>query len=76
MLDWLVEEGIGEHRALGYAGEVVAARIDWPGALAAGLIEDARLTLRMAGTRRGSPALPMGRKPSSTICPAMPARAR
>jgi hypothetical protein len=54
MLDWLVEEGIGEHRALGYAkGEVVAARIDWPGALAAGLIEDARLTLRMAGTRRG-----------------------
>jgi hypothetical protein len=53
-MDWLVEEGIGEHRALGYsAGEVVAARLDWPGALAAGLVEDARLILRHAGTKRG-----------------------
>ena len=52
--EWLVEEGIGEHRALGYAGgEVVAARLDWPGGLAAGLVEDARLVVRLAGTRRG-----------------------
>jgi hypothetical protein len=54
MSEWLVEEGIGEHRALFYAGgEVVAARLDWPGALAAGLIEEARLAARLAGTRRG-----------------------
>ncbi|MDE1914678.1 MAG: ribonuclease [Sphingomonadales bacterium] len=53
-MEWLVEEGIGEHRALGYrAGEVVAARVDWTGTLAAGLIEEARLTLRLTGTRRG-----------------------
>lgn len=54
MSAWLVEEGIGEHRALFYdGGEVVAARLDWPGPLAAGLIEEARLVLRLAGTRRG-----------------------
>lgn len=53
-MGWEIEEGIGEHRALLYAdGEVVAARLDWPGTLAAGLIEDARLIVRMAGTRRG-----------------------
>jgi ribonuclease G len=53
-IEWLVEEGIGEHRALGFAGgEVVAARLDWPGALAAGLVEDARLIQRLSGTRRG-----------------------
>jgi len=53
-MEWLVEQGIGEDRALGYKdGQVVAARLDWPGMLAAGQIEDARLTTRLAGTRRG-----------------------
>lgn len=60
-MEWLVEEGIGEHRALGYrAGEVVAARVDWPDTLSPGLIEEARLSLRLAGTRRGMARLASG----------------
>lgn len=52
---WLVEEGIGEHRAVRIErGEIVAARLDWPGRLAAGLVEDAVLTARTAGSSRGT----------------------
>jgi len=52
---WLVEEGIGEHRAiLLQAGSIVAARVEWPGALAAGQIEDALLIARAAGSSRGT----------------------
>lgn len=55
MAEWLVEEGIGEHRAvLAEAGEIVAARIDWPGGLVAGQVEDAVLVARTAGSNRGS----------------------
>ncbi|QGN53247.1 ribonuclease E/G [Novosphingobium sp. Gsoil 351] len=55
MAEWLVEEGIGEHRAaLFEAGEIVAARIDWPGGLVAGQVEDAVLIARTAGANRGS----------------------
>jgi len=54
LAEWLVEEGIGEHRALQVEGDhVVAARIEWPGSLAAGLVEDARLVQFDPTARRG-----------------------
>ena len=53
--DWLIEQGIGEERALRLvAGEVIAAQVYWPGRLAAGQIEDAVLIARRAGSRRGT----------------------
>lgn len=52
---WQVEEGIGEHRAIRLeGGEIAAARIDWPGKLAPGQVEDAVLIARRAGSRRGT----------------------
>jgi hypothetical protein len=52
---WLVEEGIGEQRAIRLdGGAIAAARLDWPGALAAGQIEDAVLVARAAGAKRGT----------------------
>jgi hypothetical protein len=55
MAEWLVEEGIGEHRAvLVENGEIVAARLHWPGRLTAGLVEDAVLISRTAGSPRGT----------------------
>ena len=55
LAEWLVEEGIGEHRAIRLDGDrIVAARVEWPGELAAGLVEDAVLVSRAAGSRRGT----------------------
>lgn len=55
MAEWLVEEGIGEHRAvLVEGGEIIAARLDWPGPLKAGLVEEAVLLSRTAGSIRGT----------------------
>ena len=52
---WLVEEGIGEHRAiLLEGGEIIAARLDWPGALATGHVDDAVLVSKSAGSTRGT----------------------
>jgi len=52
---WYLEEGIGEDRAIRLDGDrIVAARIEWPGELAAGLVEDAVLVSRSAGNRRGT----------------------
>ncbi len=53
--EWLVEEGIGEDRAIRLdSGAIAAARIEWPGRLAAGQVEDAVLISRSAGSPRGT----------------------
>lgn len=55
MADWLVEEGIAEHRAVRMDGDaIIAARIDWPGSLAAGWVVEAKLVARTAGSGRGT----------------------
>lgn len=61
MADWLVEEGIGEHRAiLVSGGRARAARLEWPGRVAAGLVIDAVLASRAKGSPRGTVRLPGG----------------
>jgi hypothetical protein len=60
-MEWLIEEGIGEHRAvLMSGGEVIAARLDWPGRTGAGQVVDAILIYRPTGSRRGVVRLPGG----------------
>ena len=55
MAEWLVEQGIGEHRAIRLAGGTIdAALVDWPGPLAAGQVADAVLIARSAGSPRGT----------------------
>lgn len=52
--EWLIEEGIGERRALLVEGErVLAAKLMWPGELAAGARVAGKLTAKLKGTRRG-----------------------
>ncbi|WP_114520430.1 ribonuclease E/G [Altererythrobacter sp. ZODW24] len=54
-MTWYVEAGIGEARAIEVvAGQIVAARLDWPGGLVAGQIEDATLISRKSGSKRGT----------------------
>ena len=55
MAEWLVEEGIGEERAiLVDDGAIRAARLYWPGKLAAGQVEDAVLASRHKSSARGT----------------------
>ncbi|AKH42086.1 hypothetical protein FHS61_002380 [Altererythrobacter atlanticus] len=55
MAEWLVEDGIAEERAiLLHNDEILAARIEWPGCLKAGQVEDAVLLSRRAQSSRGT----------------------
>lgn len=61
MAEWLVEQGIGEDRAVRIEGaEIRAARVEWPGSSKAGEITEARLVARTAGSSRGMVRLPSG----------------
>lgn len=61
MAEWLIEEGIGEARALLVdGGEVLAAKLFWPGELRAGGTYSARLTNKIGGSRRGTATLENG----------------
>lgn len=63
MPEWLVENGIGEQRAILLdQGEIAAARIQWPGQLAAGQVEDARLISRVSGSTRGTARFSSGQE--------------
>ena len=54
MAEWLVEEGIGEDRAVLLDGDhIIAARIRAKGAMAAGQVAEARLVSRTKGSARG-----------------------
>ncbi|WP_240782132.1 ribonuclease [Qipengyuania sediminis] len=53
--EWLIEEGIGEHRAvLMERGRIAEARLVWPGQVLAGSVVEARLIARAAGSSRGT----------------------
>lgn len=61
LAEWLIEQGIGETRALLVEGEQVrAARLLRPGELAAGTRTTGKLTAKLKGTRRGLALLENG----------------
>jgi hypothetical protein len=71
LAEWLVEQGIGEERALLVdGGEAVAARVHWPGGLAAGQVEDAVLTHFDPARRRGTARFASGEEALAAKLPA------
>ncbi len=61
MAEWLVEQGIGETRAVRLeGGEIAQARVAWPDELAAGAVVEARLVARSRGSARGTAELADG----------------
>lgn len=61
MPEWLVEQGIGEERAiLVYQGEIMAARVVWDEPWRASAVVEVRLLSRIPGTRRAVVRLPDG----------------
>lgn len=58
---WLIEEGIGETRSLIVKrGEVLAAKLIWPGECVAGQVHEAQLIEKLAGAKRGLVTLANG----------------
>lgn len=54
MPEWLIEQGIGEKRAILVDGDkLLAAKMRWPGDLVAGKVVQAKLVQRSAGSVRG-----------------------
>lgn len=54
MADWLIEQGIGEERAiLVEGGDAIAAHVRWLGELSVGQVEDGVLVARTKGAKRG-----------------------
>ncbi len=52
--EWLVEDGIGEERALLVEnGHAIAARVQWPGELVAGAVLEGQLVARAKNSPRG-----------------------
>jgi ribonuclease G len=59
--DWLIEQGIGEERAVLVSGDdVLAAHLRWPGELEAGLVADAHLIAKPRTSPRGRARFPGG----------------
>lgn len=53
--EWLYEAGIAEERAILVSdGRILSARVEWGEAMRPGLVTEARLAKRHAGTRRGT----------------------